>query len=167
MTPTRIIESILFGGRWLLVPMYLAMLGVLFLLATYFIGELVHALPLVAQITESQLLVLSLSLIDLVLTANLVVVVIVSSYESFVRRVEISPDDPRPEWMGKVDFARLKLRLLAAITVIGAVHLLRSFLEVDTESNHDLLWQVIIVLTFGILSLLLAITDRMGESQHK
>jgi uncharacterized protein (TIGR00645 family) len=167
MTPIRIIENIIFGGRWLLVPMYVAMLGVLVLLVAYFIGELAHALPMISRLSENSLLVLALSLIDLVLTANLVVLVIVSSYESFVRRVEISGDDPRPEWMGTVNFSNLKLRMLAAITVIGAVHLLRSFLDVDTESDHDLLWQVIIVLTFGTLSVLLAVTDRVSESTHK
>jgi len=152
MTPARLIENILFGGRWLLVPMYLALLGLLILLAAYFIGELVHALPKIAQLSENDLLVLSLSLIDLLLTANLVVVVMISGYEGFVRRVAFAEDDTRPEWMGKIDFSNLKLRLLASITVIGAVHLLRSFLEVDSETDHDLLWQVIIVLVFGALS---------------
>lgn len=165
MTPARLIENILFGGRWLLVPMYLALLGLLLLLAAYFIGELVHALPQISQLTENDLLVLSLSLIDLLLTANLVVVVMISGYEGFVRRVEFAENDTRPEWMGKIDFSNLKLRLLAAITVIGAVHLLRSFLEVDSETDHDLLWQVIIVLTFGGLSLMLAVTDKLTE--HK
>lgn len=167
MTLIRIIESILFAGRWLLVPMYLALLGLLLLLASYFIGELLHALPLMLEITENQLLVLALSLIDLLLTANLVVVVIVSGYESFVRRVEFTPQDARPEWMGKVNFSNLKLRLLSAITVIGAVHLLRSFLEVQSETDHELLWQVVIVFVFGLLSLLLAVTDKLTEPSHK
>ena len=167
MSFIRIIESILFGGRWLLVPMYVAMLGVLILLGAYFIGELVHALPLILTITENQLLVLALSLVDLVLTANLVVVVIISGYESFVRRVELGPDDPRPEWMGQIDFSNLKLRLLTAVTVIGAVHLLRSFLAVDSETDHDLRWQVIIVLVFGVLAALLAVADRLSEKTHK
>lgn len=167
MTLIRFIETILFAGRWILVPMYLALLGLLVLLASYFIGELVHALPLMMEITENQLLVLALSLVDLLLTANLVVVVIVSGYESFVRRVEFSPQDTRPEWMGKVNFSNLKLRLLSAITVIGAVHLLRSFLEVQDESNHELLWQVVIVFVFGLLSLMLAVTDKLTEPSHK
>ena len=167
MTLNDIIERILFAGRWLLVPMYLGMLGLLLLLAVFFIGELIHSGFPLRQLSENDLLVLSLSLVDLILTGNLVVVVIISGYESFVRRVEISADDPRPEWMGKVNFADLKLRLLGAITVIGAVHLLRSFLVVDTESEHDLLWQVIIVLTFGILSVLLAMTDWLAGAKHR
>ncbi len=162
----RAIEAILFGGRWLLVPMYVAMLGLLVLLAAYFIGELAHAMLRLMVLSENDLLVLSLSLIDLVLTANLVVVVTISGYESFVRRVELGPGDSRPEWMGRIAFASLKLRLLTAVSVIAAVHLLRSFLEVDQETEHDLLWQVVIVLTFGALSAMLALTDRLvGHSQ--
>jgi uncharacterized protein (TIGR00645 family) len=167
MTMIRFIETILFAGRWILVPMYLALLGLLLLLASYFIGELLHALPLMMEITENELLVLSLSLVDLLLTANLVVVVIVSGYESFVRRVEFSAQDSRPEWMGKINFSNLKLRLLSAITVIGAVHLLRSFLEVKSETDHELLWQVVIVFVFGVLSLMLAVTDKLTEPSHK
>jgi uncharacterized protein (TIGR00645 family) len=167
MTLIRIIETILFGSRWLLVPMYLGLLGLLVLLGAYFIGELIHALPLITQLTEKQLLVLSLSLLDLLLTANLVVVVIISGYASFVRRIDYNAQDATPEWMGKINFSNLKLRLLSAITVIGAVHLLRSFLEVESESNHDLLWQVIIVMVFGLLSLMLAVTDKLTESDHR
>jgi uncharacterized protein (TIGR00645 family) len=167
MTLNDAIERILFAGRWILVPMYLAMLGLLLLLAVFFIGELVHAGFPLRTLSENDLLVLALSLIDVVLTANLVVIVIISGYESFVRRVAMTADDPRPEWMGRINFSDLKLRLMGAITVIGAVHLLRSFLEVDTESPHDLLWQVVIVLTFGALSIALALTDRLAESGHR
>ncbi|EKM98991.1 MULTISPECIES: TIGR00645 family protein [unclassified Acidocella] len=164
MSPTRIIEAILFGGRWLIVPVYLAMLVLLGIIVVYFIGELAHALPTIASITENQLLIFSLSLIDLSLTANLVVLVILSGYENFVRKVAFDESDPRPEWMSKIDFSGLKLKLLASMTVIGAVHLLRSFLDVGNESDRNLFWQLVIVLAFGLLSLVLALTDRV---EHK
>lgn len=164
MSPTRIIEAILFGGRWLIVPVYLAMLVLLGIIVVYFIGELAHALPTIASITENQLLIFSLSLIDLSLTANLVVLVILSGYENFVRKVAFDESDPRPEWMSKIDFSGLKLKLLASMTVIGAVHLLRSFLDVGNESDRNLFWQLVIVMGFGLLSLVLALTDRV---EHK
>ena len=167
MTPSRIIETVLFAGRWLLAPVYLAMLGLLVLLAAYFVGELVHAVPMLLVMSENDLIILTLSLIDLSLTANLVVLVILSGYENFIRRVEFAEGDARPEWMGKIDFSGLKLKLLASITVIGAVHLLRSFLEIGTETDRDLLWQVVIVVTFGALSLLLAVTDKVSEPGHR
>nr|WP_295745152.1 TIGR00645 family protein [uncultured Acidocella sp.] len=164
MSPARVIEAILFGGRWLIVPVYLAMLVLLGIIVVYFIGELVHALPGIASITENQLLIFSLSLVDLSLTANLVVLVILSGYENFVRRVAFDESDPRPEWMSKIDFSGLKLKLLASMTVIGAVHLLRSFLDVANETDRNLFWQLVIVLAFGLLSLVLALTDRV---EHK
>ena len=98
MTPSRIIETVLFAGRWLLAPVYLAMLGLLVLLAAYFVGELVHAVPMLLVMSENDLIILTLSLIDLSLTANLVVLVILSGYENFIRRVEFAEGDARPEW---------------------------------------------------------------------
>ncbi|WP_297487934.1 TIGR00645 family protein [Acidocella sp.] len=162
MSPARIIESILFGGRWLLVPVYLGLVALLGILAAYFLGELWHALPGLPSMSENDVIILTLSLVDLSLTAHLVVLIILSGYENFVRRVHFTEGDTRPEWMGNIDFAGLKLKLLASITVIGAVHLLRSFLEVGAQTDRDLLWQVIIVITFGLLSLLLAVTDRVS-----
>lgn len=164
MSPSRIIESILFGGRWLLAPIYLAMLGLLVILAAYFIGELVHAIPSLLTMSENDLIILTLSLTDLSLTANLVVLVILSGYENFLRRVVFAEGDSRPEWMGQINFSALKLRLLASVTVIAAVHLLRSFLEIGQEPDRDLLWQVIIVAVFGVVSLLLAVTDKISGS---
>lgn len=161
----RILEAIIFGGRWLIVPIYLSMLFLLAVLVCYFISEIIHAIPTIGQITDNQLLLFTLSLIDLSLTANLVVLVILSGYENFVRRVEFNESDPRPEWMSKIDFAGLKLKLLASMTVIAAVHLLRSFLNIANETDRNLLWQLVIVLSFGVLSLLLALTDRV-EGKH-
>ncbi|MDE1883105.1 MAG: YqhA family protein, partial [Rhodospirillales bacterium] len=85
----------------------------------------------------------------------------ISGYENFVRKVEFSTSDPRPEWMSHIDFAGLKLKLLSSITVIAAVQLLRSFLDIGNETDRDLLWQLAIVLGFGVLTLLLAVTDRV------
>ncbi len=161
----RVIEAIIFGGRWLIVPIYLSMLFLLAVLVGYFISEIVHAIPTIDQITDNQLLLFTLSLIDLSLTANLVVLVILSGYENFVRKVAFSESDPRPEWMSKIDFAGLKLKLLASMTVIAAVHLLRSFLNIANETDRSLFWQLVIVLSFAVLSLLLALTDRV-EGKH-
>ncbi|HTQ71766.1 MAG TPA: TIGR00645 family protein [Acidocella sp.] len=161
MIIARLIETILFGGRWLIVPIYLSMLVLLASLVGYFVAELFHALPSITHVTENDMLIFTLSLVDLSLTANLVVLVILSGYENFVRRVEFSASDPRPEWMSKIDFAGLKLKLLASMTVIAAVHLLRSFLNIANETDRDLFWQLAIVLGFSVLSLMLAVTDRV------
>lgn len=161
----RWIEMLLFGGRLLLVPIYLAMLVLLATLIVYFIGELAHALPGLPGMSEKDLILLTVSLIDLSLTANLVVLVTLSGYENFVRRVSFSAKDERPEWLVRIDFSGLKLRLIATITVIAAVHLLGSFLEVDSQNDRDLFWQVVMVVAFAVLGLLLALTDRLSNRE--
>ena len=167
MTRPRIVEAFLFGGRWLIVPIYLAMLVLLAILVAYFIGELAHAIPDLPGYTENDLIILTLSLIDLSLTANLVVLVTLSGYENFVRRIDIVDRDTWPKGLVAVDFSALKLKTLASVTVIAAVHLLRSLLEIQMESDRDLVWQVVIVVTFGGLSLLLAVTDRLIPDEHR
>jgi len=167
MSPARIIEAVLFGGRWLIVPVYLAMLVLLAILVTYFIGELVHAIPDLPSYSEQQLIILTLSLIDLSLVANLIVLVTLSGYENFVRSIKHVEHDTWPKGVIAVNFSALKLKTLASVTVIAAVHLLRSFLEISTENDRDLLWQVVIVVTFGGLSLLLAVTDRLIPDEHR
>ena len=160
------IEALLFGGRLLLVPVYLAMLVLLAMLVVYFIGDVVHAVPLLTTMSENALIILTLSLIDLSLSANLVVLVILSGYENFVRRVVFTDKDTRPEWLVRINFTGLKLKLLGSITVIAAVHLLGSFLEIDTQSDRALLWQVVVVLVFAVIALLLAVTDKLTGDNH-
>lgn len=162
----RVLEAIIFGGRWLIVPIYLSMLFLLAVLVGYFVSEIIHAIPSIEKISDTQLLLFTLSLIDLSLTANLVVLVILSGYENFVRKVEFNKIDPRPEWMSHIDFAGLKLKLLSSMTVIAAVQLLRSFLNIDNETDRSLFWQIVIVLGFGVLSVLLALADRVDGKNH-
>jgi uncharacterized protein (TIGR00645 family) len=113
--------------------------------------------------SEKDLILLTVSLIDLSLTANLVVLVTLSGYENFVRRVSFTEHDARPAWLAQINFSGLKLRLIATITVIAAVHLLGSFLEVSSETNRDLFWQVVVTLVFAVLGLMLALTDRLSD----
>jgi uncharacterized protein (TIGR00645 family) len=159
----KLIEALLFGGRLLLIPIYVAMLALLVMLAIYFIGKLVLFIPTLPQMRENDIVVLTLSLIDLSLTANLVVLVIASGYENFVKRVEFRENDPRPKWLVQIDFTGLKLKL---ITVIAAVHLLSSFLIIDKQSDRALFWQVVIILTFALAGLILAYTDKIDNSSE-
>ena len=161
-----LIEIILFSARWLLVPVYLAMVLLLGMLVVYFLVELAHAVPGLLQMSEKDLIVLTLSLIDLSLSANLVVLVILSGYENFVSRVHLPENDNRPEWLSKIDFSGLKLKILGSITVIAAVHLLGDFLDAGTHDDGAFGWQIAIVLIFALLGLIFAITDRLGNDNH-
>ena len=153
------IETILFASRWLLVPIYLAMILLLGMLVFFFLLDIAHALPDLLRMTENNLLILTLSLIDLSLGANLVVLVVLSGYENFVTSLHTSGGDSRPVWLTKIDFSGLKLKVLASI----AVHLLASFLELDQQDERNLDWQVLIVVVFAVLGLIFAVTDRIGD----
>lgn len=158
----RFIEALLFGGRWLLAPLYIAMLVLLAMLVARFILEIVHAVPLLPGMDETKLIMLTLSLIDLSLAANLVVLVILTGYENFVARITMAEGDLRPQWMGSIDFSGLKLKLMGSVTAIAAVHVLRVFLEVRDEPDRVVMWQGALMLAFVITGLLLALTDRIA-----
>lgn len=158
----RLIESLLFGGRWLLAPLYLAMLVLLGLIVMRFVAELAHAVPQLLEMDETRVIMTTLSLIDLSLTANLIVLVILSGYENFVARIDLAEGDRRPEWMGNIDFGGLKLKMMGAITVIAAVHVLRVFLEVRTEADRVVIYQSGLMIALVLTGLLLALTDRIA-----
>jgi len=160
------VETLLFAARWLMVPVYLAMILLLGMLVVYFLFEIAHALPGLLQMSEKDLIVLTLSLIDLSLSANLVLLVILSGYENFVSRVNLPESATRPEWLSKIDFSGLKLKILGSITVIAAVHLLGDFLDANALENRMFGWQIVIVVVFALLGLIFALTDKIGGDGH-
>lgn len=161
-----LVETLLFAARWLMMPIYLAMIVLLGMLVVYFLFEIAHALPGLLQMTEKSLIVLTLSLIDLSLSANLVLLVILSGYENFISRIRHPENDTRPEWLSKIDFNGLKLKILGSITVIAAIHLLGDFLDADPQDDHIFGWQVVTVVVFALLGLIFAATDRLGGDSH-
>jgi uncharacterized protein (TIGR00645 family) len=160
----RWLEAGLFGGRWLLAPMYVGLLLLLPLLVWVFFAEVVHEAPglLSPNVRAEDAILLALSLVDLSLAGNLIVIVIFSGYENFVSKMH---DDgaaaDRPEWMGKVDFSGLKMKLIASIVAISAIGLLKSFMSLGDkpESQFTLTWQVIIHLTFLASGVFMALMD--------
>jgi uncharacterized protein (TIGR00645 family) len=158
----RAIETILFGARWLLAPLYLAMVVLLASLVARFGLDLIHVAPTILTMDDNQVIMAVLSLIDLSLSANLVVIVILSGYENFVARIALAEGDLRPAWMGNIDFTGLKLKLLGSITAIAAIHLLRVFLEVRTEPDRVVMWQMAMLFAFVLTGLLLALTDKIS-----
>ena len=162
----RAIEKILFASRWLLAPLYLglvlALVGVLIKS-----GEaLVHLGATLVSASESDLILSLLGLIDLTLTGSLVIIVIFSGYENFVSRIDASDHPDWPEWMAKIDFTGLKLKLLSSIVAISAIQLLRAFMNIHNTSDRDLMWYVGIHLTFVASGLFLAIGDKISGNDH-
>jgi uncharacterized protein (TIGR00645 family) len=163
----RAIEKVLFASRWLLAPLYLCLVVGLVGLLVKTGQELVHFVTTMLVAKESDVIISLLSLIDLTLTGALVVIVIFSGYQNFVSRIDAANHPDWPEWMAKIDFTGLKLKLLSSIVAISAIQLLRAFMNLQNVSDRDLAWYVGIHLTFVLSGVILALTDKLdGSSSH-
>jgi uncharacterized protein (TIGR00645 family) len=162
----RGVESAIFGMRWIMAPVYLALLGVLLLLAFRFFQELVGAVLAVSTMSLDTLIMLVLTLIDLTLAANLLVIVVMSGYENFVSRLEVEGHEDRPQWLGYVDFGALKLKLIASIVAISGIHLLKTFLSIHDTPREEVLLQLAVHLGFCLTGVLLAWMDRLSGQGH-
>ena len=164
------LEWLLFNSRWLLAPFYLGLVVSLLLLLSAFIGELIHVAPQLfdfAGADPEQIILAVLSLIDLSLAGNLVVIVIFSGYENFVSRIDTHASEDRPTWMGTLDFSGLKMKLIGSIVAISAISLLRAFMTLgqpdEPMDEPRLRWLVILHLTFVFSGLLFAAMDWVGN----
>jgi uncharacterized protein (TIGR00645 family) len=156
----RTIERLVLGLRWLLLPLYLALL--LALLAIYaMVGrELWHVGAEIATMTDIDLVVVLCSVLDLVLLANLLVMVAVSSYESYISRIDVAARD-KPEWLGKLDSGNVKVKVAVSVAMISAIHLLRAFLRDDADDRLLVLAGVHVV--FVLSTLAIALVDRTAR----
>jgi uncharacterized protein (TIGR00645 family) len=158
-------ERMLFASRWLMAPMYLGLAVALGMMTVIFVRELVYYLPQLMELSAEKAILVVLTLIDLTLAANLLLIVLFSGYENFVSKLDIAEGADRPEWMGKVDFSGLKMKLIASIVAISAIDLLKRFFEIGTAGRdpvveaNELYWLVIVHLTFVISGLLMALMD--------
>jgi uncharacterized protein (TIGR00645 family) len=162
----RTLEKILFASRWLLVPLYIALALSLVVMAAKAVWAFAEAVPHVGDASEAEVILQVLGLIDFTLTSSLIVIVIISGYENFVSKIDDAEHKNWPEWMGKVDFIGLKLKLMSSIVAISAIQLLRGFMSVKETSDRELAWYVGIHLVFVVSALLLALTDRYSAEEH-
>ena len=169
------IEAVIFNSRWLLAPFYLALVASIALLLVKFSQDFFHMLPAVFTMSESEVILAILTLVDMSLVANLLLIIIFSGYENFVSKIDTAGHEDRPEWMGKVDFSGLKVKLIASIVAISAIELLKAFVNISiaasdlTESadwsvsDTKLAWKVAIHVILVISGLLFALMDRIAE----
>lgn len=155
----RAIEKTIFTSRWLMAPFYLGLSAMLGVLMVKFVQELVHIIPGVLAAKETEIILASLTLIDLSLAGNLILMVVFSGYENFVSKIDVHDHEDRPDWMGKVDFSGLKLKLIASIVAISGIHLLKSFMNISQMNKDDLMWMIILHMAFVLSGVLLAFMD--------
>ncbi len=163
-------EHGLFRARWLLAPFYVGLVVALGALLVVFGVELFHQLSGLLAMTPSKAILMVLSLIDLSLAANLLLIVIFSGYENFVSKIHVGEDAERPDWMGTVDFSGLKMKLIASIVAISAIALLKAFMELaegDAVDEKRLHLLMMIHLTFVVSGVLLALMDLVASLVRK
>jgi len=150
-------------------PFYVGLVMALAALLAVFIGELITELSGITELRPEGAILMALSLIDLSLAGNLILIVIFSGYENFVSKIDADGHADRPAWMGTVDFSGLKLRLVGSIVAISAISLLRTFMRIGDGPLDETMvkWKVIVHLTFVTSGVLLALMDLLSSRAHK
>ncbi len=167
----RWLETVLFASRWLLAPFYVGLVIALGGLLLVFIRDVYDEMSHIMSMKVQDAILMALSLIDLSLAGNLILLVTFSGYENFVSKMEAAKVGDRPDWMGTVDFSGLKLKVIASIVAISAIALLKAFMQLlEPDSTLDLRklqWLVIVHLTFVISGVLLATMDWLASRVEK
>ena len=167
----RTLEKVIFNSRWILAPFYLGLVLGVFLLFIKFAQELWHLATHVVTASEADVIVGILALVDMSLVGSLLLMIIFSGYEIFISKIDTGDHKDRPDWMGKVDFSGLKLKVIGAIVAISAIDLLKSFMDIPSNMTDadakSLMWKVIIHMTFVFSGLLFALMDKIvGDTKR-
>ncbi len=158
--------NLIFFSRWLQAPLYLGLIVAQGVYVYRFVVELWHLLLHATDLTfkEEQIMIAVLTLIDIVMIANLLIMVIVGGYETFVSRLKLDGHPDQPEWLSHVNAGVLKVKLATALIGISSIHLLKTFIDVtsnDKLTDRVVLWQVVIHMVFIASAFMLAWTDRI------
>ncbi|GGP26202.1 TIGR00645 family protein [Silvimonas amylolytica] len=162
------LEKTIFYSRWLLAPFYLALVAGLGALFIKMLKEL-WALGQTLLTGDGNVIIGILSMVDVTLVANLLLIVMFSGYENFISRMEVAHNsEDKPYWMGKVSYADLKLKLIGSIVAISAIDLLKAFVNIDSMDSQKLGWLIAIHVTFVVSGVLFAVMDRIAAvgKQH-
>ena len=160
-------EHFLFGSRWIMAPVYLGLVGAMLILLVKFGSELWHLVSNVFELKEAEIIIGILTLVDVALIMNLLIIIIFSGYENFVSKMEdLHSHHDRPEWMGHIGFTDLKIKVIGSIVAISSIELLKSFMNIENLTDRDLGWMVGIHLTFVASGVLYAVMDRLQGKGH-
>src|SRR5215208_795679 len=166
----RPLPQFIFASRWLQVPLYLGLIVAQCVYVVLFLKELVHLISHTMSFTEQEIMLVVLGLIDVVMISNLLIMVIVGGYETFVSRLELERHPDQPEWLSHVNASVLKIKLAMAIIGISSIHLLRTFIEAGglgsdrtTYTETGIMWQTIIHCVFILSAIGISLVDRLGQ----
>jgi uncharacterized protein (TIGR00645 family) len=167
--PLRPLAALIFGSRWLQLPLYLGLILAQCVYVYKFLKELTRLVLEATSFTEQQIMLIVLGLIDVVMIANLLVMVIVGGFETFVSRLNLAGHPDQPEWLSHVNASVLKIKLAMAIVGISSIHLLRTFIEAGNLGSPQaaftetgIMWQTIIHTIFILSAIGIALVDRLS-----
>src|SRR6476619_6736692 len=166
----RPIPMLIFSSRWLQLPLYIGLIVAQGVYVVLFLKELWHLFAHAFDFSEQQIMLAVLGLIDVVMISNLLVMVIVGGYETFVSRLNLEGHPDQPEWLSHVNASVLKIKLAMAIIGISSIHLLKTFIEAGSIgmqgaklTEAGVMWQTIIHITFILSAVGIAYVDRLGH----
>ena len=162
----RFLENAMYASRWLLAPVYFGLSLGLIALTIKFFQEIFHILPHIFSVSESDMILTLLSLVDMTLVGGLLVMVMFSGYENFVSQLDINEGKEKLRWLGKMDATSLKNKVAASIVAISSIHLLRVFMDAKNVPDNKLMWYVIIHLTFVLSAFVMGYLDRLTKVKH-
>ena len=162
----KIIETMLYRSRWLLAPIYLGLSLGLIALSIKFFQEAWHLLSQALTLTEADMVLIVLSLIDLAMVGGLIVMVMISGYENFVSQLNVSESEEKLGWLGTMDSSSLKMKIAASIVAISSIHLLKMFMNAMNIPNDKLLWYVVLHMAFVLSAMAMGMLDVFSRKNH-
>lgn len=162
----KLIEKFIYFSRWLMLPVYMGLAIGFILLTIKFFGQIFYVVPKIFYITESDLVLVILSLIDISLVGGLLVMVMFSGYENFISKMKIKKEI-KLNWMDTMDVNSIKIKVASSIVAISSVHLLKIFVETEYTLDNKIMWSILIHLTFVISAFGMASIDKMRKKKMK
>jgi uncharacterized protein (TIGR00645 family) len=160
------LEAGIFNSRWLLAPFYIGLVASMALLLFTFVKELIEFVPTIMTAKSGMVITTVLALVDIVMVANLVLLIIFAGYENFVSKIDTKNSEDRPEWMGFVTFSDLKLKLMGTIVAISGIDLLKTFINIKVYDDREIMWRLGLHLAFVVSGVLFALMDRMAGGRN-
>jgi len=160
-------EGVIFASRWIQMPLYTGLIVASILYAYKFLVELVHLTVHIQKLTEYEVLLGILGLMDITMVANLLFMVIIGGYSTFVSRIHLSQHVDRPDWLDKMDGGALKIKMASSLAIVSGIHLLRSFMNLKNVTYEEVKIQIIIHCVFLVSTLVLALTERIMHPPHQ
>ena len=159
------LESFVFASRWVQAPLYAGLVVGMVLYSYKFLVELVHLISEINEVSDEVVMLSVLTLVDITMVANLLIMVIIGGYATFVSRLHLQDHEDRPDWLEKIDAGTLKVKLAGSLVGVSGIHLLKTFINITNKDPEEVKWQVIIHLVFLVSTLMLAVTERVLDKK--